>query len=24
LQWAESRESFLSPSLPMVIVGRYT
>ena len=24
LQWAESRESFLAPSLPMVIVGRYT
>jgi len=24
LQWAESRESFLSPSLPMVTVGRYT
>ena len=24
LQWAESRELFLPPSLPRVIVGRYT
>ena len=24
LQWAESRELFLPPSLPIVILGRYT